>query len=77
MQYHLSYYIFSLTTDMNRDSQNPRVPAIQNGTGKGGACAGVRIHFFPSGYLLIPFRLQSMATLKEGDQRQMWEFIHL
>ena len=26
MQHHLSYYFFSLTTDMNRDSQNLRVP---------------------------------------------------
>ena len=27
------------------------------------------------GCLLIPLRLQSMATLKEGDQLQTWEFI--
>ena len=73
IQYHLSYSFFSLTTDMNRDTQNPRVPAVQDG--KRGVY-GVRVHyFFASGCLSIPFRLQSMAALKEGDQWQMWEFI--
>ena len=36
-----------------------------------GACP---FFFFASGPLLISFRLQLMATLKEGDQCQMWEF---
>ena len=45
MQYHLSYYFFSLTTDMNRFSQtrNPRVPESQKG--QGGA-RGVCVLFF-------------------------------
>ena len=30
---------------------------------------------FAFGYLTIPFCLQSMAILKEGDHWQMWEFI--
>jgi len=48
-----SYY---LTTDMNRDSKNPPVPAVQDANLKNNTNG-------------------SMATLKEGDQRQMWEFI--
>jgi hypothetical protein len=73
MQRHLSYSFFSLTTDLNRASQNPRVPALQEGKE-----LGVRVHdFFTSGCLLILFRLQSMATLKEGDKWQMWEFIRV
>ena len=77
MQRHLSYYYFSLTTDMNRVSQNPRVPTAQRDMVTG--CApGVRVHyFFASGCLSIPFRLQVMATLEEGDQLQMWEFIRI
>ena len=59
---------------MNRDSQNPRVPAAQI-TPKYDPY-GVRVHFFfASGYLSIPFRLQEMAVLNEGDEMQMWEFI--
>jgi hypothetical protein len=45
-----SYY---LTTEINLDSQNPRVPEAK---GEG-------------------FAYGTMATLKEGDQWQMWEFI--
>ena len=72
MQRHLLY---SLTTDMDRFSQNPRVPAAQQGiTGK----PGVRVHFFfASGCLSIPFRLQLMVALEKGDQWQMWEFIRI
>ena len=33
--------------------------------------------FLISGFLSIPFRLQGMATLKEGNQWQMWEFIRI
>ena len=66
----LSYYFFSLTTDVNRVSKNPQVPeALQY---------GVSVHFFfASGCLSIPIGLQklAMATLKEGNQLQMWEFI--
>jgi len=51
-----SYY---LTTDMNRFSQTPRVPAVQESIQ--GEWRGT-----------VP---GSMATLKEGDQWQMWEFI--
>ena len=61
---------------MNRVSQNPQVPAAQQGAD--GQSPGVRVQlfiYFASGCLLIPFRLQLMATLKEGDQWQMWEFI--
>jgi hypothetical protein len=49
---------YYLTTDMNRFSQNPRVPAA--------------IHLKPNN--CVP---GSMATLKEGDQWQMWEFIRI
>ena len=73
IQYHLLYSFFSLTTDMNRDPRNPRVPAVLDSKRN---YWEVRVHyFFASGYLSIPFRLQSMAALKEGDQWQMWEFI--
>ena len=66
---------FSLTTYTNPYHPNPRVPAVQNG--KGGVY-GVRVHFFLAfGYLSIPFRLQSVDELKEGDQWQMWEFIRV
>ena len=66
-------YFFSLTTDMDHLSQNPRVPTAKD---KDSNNPGVRVHiFFVSGYLSNPFPLQSMAPLKEGDQWQMWEFI--
>ena len=71
----LSYYFFSLTTDIDRASKNPEVPTTQS---EYSYYYGVRVHFiFASGCLLIPFGLQylKMATLKEGDQLQMWEFI--
>ena len=61
---------------MNHFSQNPRVPAAQQGMPFANFNPGVRVlFFFASGCLSIPFRLQLMATLKEGDQWQMWEFI--
>ena len=73
MQRHFPYYFFSLTTDMNHISLNLQVPTAQQGRSY---APGVRLHyFFASGCLSIPFRLQLMTTLKEGDQRQMWEFI--
>ena len=75
---HLSYFFFppSLTTDMNRDSWNTRVPAVQPGNYKN--APGVRVHHF----LLLTFchvnsRLQIMTTLQEGNQWQMWEFIRV
>ena len=74
MQSHFSYSYFSLTTDLNPVSQNPRVPAAMHPN----SAFGVRVHFFfASGCLSIPFRPQSMATLKEGNQWQMWEFIRI
>ena len=37
---------------------------------------GVRVHFILLPAICqFPIRLQSMVTLKEGDQWQMWEFI--
>ena len=66
---------------MNPFSQNPQVPVSAAQKGKffnsNVLNPGVCPFFFTSGYLSIPFRLQSMATLKEGDQRQMWEFIRI
>ena len=48
----------------------------QPGGREGFNVPGVRANFFfASGFLSISFRLQSMATLKEGDHWQMWEFI--
>ena len=38
MQRHLSYYFFSLTTDINRVSRNARVPAAQRGVNGHGVC---------------------------------------
>ena len=75
---HFSYYFFSLTTDLNRASQNPRVPV--SALGKDDNNPGVRVHYlFTSGCLSILFHLewQLMATLKEGDLWQMWEFIRI
>jgi hypothetical protein len=74
------HFFFSLTMDMNRNSQHPlaRVP-VSKGVWHGAFASGVRVHnFFDSGCLsIIPFRLhwQSMDTLKEGEPWQMWEFI--
>ena len=86
MQRHLSYYFFSLTTDINRASKNPRVPAarppqrnfFKKRDSDDAYAPGVRVLFF----LLLavsqsPFVLQLMATLKEGDHWQMWEFIRV
>jgi hypothetical protein len=46
MQLHLSlsYYFYSLTTDINRVSQNPRVPAAHGGMLN--SSPGVRVHYF-------------------------------
>jgi hypothetical protein len=44
------------------------------GNNNPGAC----VHYYFASFSLliqVPFRFQSMATLKEGDQSQMWEFI--
>ena len=81
IQRHLSYYFFSLTTDMKRVSKNPRVPAVQPGVRYNTNVAGVRVRYFFAFWLCVvnlnPLSIQSMATLKEGDQRQMWEFIRI
>ena len=70
--------LFSLTTDINRASKNPPVPTAQIDTYN---VPGVRVYYFFASASLslssIPFRLQTMATLKEGDQLQMWEFIQV
>ena len=44
MQRHFLYYFFSLTTDINRVSQNPRVPV--SALGKDDNKPGVRVHYF-------------------------------
>ena len=44
MQRHLSYHFFSLTTDTNRVSQNPRVPVAQQDAEQWSL--GVRVHNF-------------------------------
>ena len=59
---------------MNQFYQNQRVPAAQ--PGEDNNAPGVRVHYyFASGRPSILFRLQLMATLREGDEWQMWEFI--
>ena len=61
---------------MNHTSLNPRVPAVQPGSGDN--APGVRVHYFL--FLTVSYvnsRLQKMATLEEGNQRQMWEFIRV
>ena len=47
-QRHFSYYFFSLTTDINRASKNPRVPAAQPDSDKHDDkyVLGVRVLFF-------------------------------
>ena len=53
-QYHISFYSFSLTMDMNRVSRNPRVPVAQevvNYEAVGDWEYGVRVHYF----LLLSF----------------------
>jgi len=52
---------YYLTTDMNDFSQNPRVPGVQEG----------KLESRPYG------DPGTMASLKEGDQCQMWEFIRI
>ena len=80
MQRLLSYFFFSLTTDINPASQNPLVPA-QAQKGKLDSYfhePAVRVdYFFASCCLSIPIRLQTLTILREGDQRQMWEFIRI
>ena len=72
----MCHIFVSLTTDINRVSQNPLVPAVPQKPDST-HYPGVRVdNFFASGCLSITF-LQPMATLKEGDQRQMWEFIRV
>ena len=43
MQLHLSYYFFSLTRDMNRHSQNPKVPTAKENNKND---PGVRVQIF-------------------------------
>ena len=78
MQSHLSYCFYSLTTDINPASQNPRVLSSQPGRNQSDALnvSGVRVYYyFSSGCLSIRFHLQLMATLKVGDKLQMWAFM--
>ena len=64
---------------MNRDTRNPRVPAVQPKKDS----HEVRVHppfFFFALYGCISNSLsfpKLMATLKEGDRWQMWEFVPL
>ena len=52
-QHHLSYFFFSsLTTDVNRVSQNPRVPASP---GERPGSPGVRIHFIICFWVFVNF----------------------
>ena len=63
---------------MNHASRNPRVPALQPGSKTGSNDPGVRVtHYIVSRCVSTPFRLQTIANLKEGDQWQMWEFIRV
>ena len=55
IQYHLSCYFFSLTTDINRVSQNPLVPAALPKPIWIDSLSGVRIFFFASGCKSITF----------------------
>ena len=49
---HLSYYSFSLTTDIFRVSKNPRVPAVQRVEYRG---YGVRVHSIIRFWLFVNF----------------------
>ena len=52
MHRHLSYDIFSLTTEMSRVSQNPRVPTAQRDSFLSSTVSAVCVHyFFASGCL--------------------------
>ena len=68
---------------MNRVSLNPRVPVAQQVNTfnifsvNHGPGVSVNYVLFALSRLLTPLRLQSMATLKEANQLQMWEFIRI
>ena len=67
-------FFFSLTTDVNRVSLNPKVPVALGIRGD----YGVRVHYLLlQAFCQFSLRRQTMATLKEGDQLQMWEFIRI
>ena len=66
---------FSLTTDVNGVSQNPRV--LSNPPDCVYNIKVVRVPFSFCFWLSISFRLQSMDILKEGDHWQMWELIRI
>ena len=61
---------------MDQLSLNPQMAAAQPGSDKN--APGVRVHsYFACSCLSISFCFQLMATLKEGDQWQMWEFVRI
>ena len=64
MQYHFSYYFFSLTTDMNCFAQNPQVPAVKKHMDYRGAY-GVRVLFF-SFWLSVNSLLSPVIGYYEG-----------
>ena len=76
IQRHFVFFFFSLTTDMNHNSQNPRVP-VSRGVWHGAFASGVRVRYFLILAVspIVPFRLQLMDTLKEGHPWQMWKLI--
>ena len=65
IQRHLSYYLFSLTTDMNSVSQNTQVPAVQQGNTKTGQ--GVRFH-----YCLLWLSVNSLSSPVNGYSEGRW-----
>ena len=68
MQRHLSYYFFSLTTDINRSSKNPRVPAAKPGSDKhdNSYVCGVCVLFFFCFWPSVNFVLCSVNGYSEG-----------
>jgi hypothetical protein len=78
MQRHFSYYFFSLTSDKSRLPQVATMQPNRDRSQPPNSVHGVRVCFiFASGCLSIPFHLQSLATLEEGNEWQMWEFIRI
>ena len=75
-QYHISYYSFSLTMAWIASLITHEYP-WRNNLQSILVVWDVCSLFSASGCLLIPLRLQEMATLKKGDQLKMWEFIRI
>ena len=76
IKHQLSFIILFSQSHYGHESRLPESTSAYGTTRESFRGAGL-VFFFASGCLTIPFRLQVMATLKGGDQWQMWEFIRI